>query len=129
MQETTTEGAGVPVPEDIGSGIGYPMLSVECPAAAADFIRTAAAVTERLEFDGETGVTDSPFRDWTFHYVGADRWVARLAAYRDPLYLEWNGHIGRWDDERVHDSMEFIRQEETHPLRIRARGTIPREPA
>jgi hypothetical protein len=53
-----------------------------------------------------------------------------VAPYResDPLYVEWNGHVGRWDDVRVHSTVQFLEQEETHPLRVRARGTIPRGP-
>jgi hypothetical protein len=120
---------GVTDPDRIGGGIGFPQLMTECVEAADDFARAAGAVAKRFEFERRSSLVDRPFVGWTFHYVGAGRWVARTAPHEDsePLYVEWNGHVGRWDDARVHSSVEFLRHEETQPLRVRPRGTLPRE--
>lgn len=113
----------------LGAGVPFGILGAECDGRmAADFPRAAEAVAERLEFLGESGVTDRPFPDWTFHRVSEARWIARLETHRkgEALYLEWNPHRGAWDDERVQSNVDCLAEDPTKPaLRVRPRATQP----
>lgn len=115
--------------EFLGEGVSYSALSGHRPKLAADFVRAVESVMERFELHGESGMTDPPFVNWSFHHVGRDRWVARMTMYRktEPLYMEWNKHMNMWSDTRVHSSVQLLGQEPTRPLRVRPRATDPQE--
>lgn len=112
----------------LGVGIGFVALNESKPRLALDFKRAAEAVMDRLHLCEESGMTE-PFTNWSFHRVAVSRWVARLVMYKrtEPLYIEWNSHLAQWDDRRAYNSVAFIAQEPTRPLRVRPRGTIPQD--
>jgi len=116
--------------EFLGPGIGFAGLVRERPDMAGKFARSVEVIADRLGLHGGRAAASEPFADWTFHRVSQERWIARLATYRntEPLYVEWNCHLSDWDAERVQSSLGFLVEDTTQPhLRTRPRATRSKE--
>lgn len=70
--------------ERLDRGVRYQDLSCGPQAAmAAQFPEAAACVAMQMELDGESGASEFPYRDWSFHRLPDGRWAARLRLHKE----------------------------------------------